>query len=122
MAYLRAGNATAHGSIGNAYFNGDGVKEDAKKAKHHWELAAIGGKVIARYFLGIAESDAGNVGRAIKHPMIAAGAGCDESLQAIRQCFMKGHATKDDFEKALRAHKAANDETRSVQREEPLLL
>ena len=30
---------------------------------------------------------------------------------------MSGDATKDDFEKALRAHKEANDEIKSDQRE-----
>jgi hypothetical protein len=30
---------------------------------------------------------------------------------------MNGHATKDDFEKALRAHKEANDEMKSDQRD-----
>ena len=49
--------------------------------------------------------------------MISAGAGDDKSLSEIRDCFMHGHATKDDFEKALRAHKDAKDEMRSAQRE-----
>ena len=31
--------------------------------------------------------------------------------------FLKGHATEDDFEKVLRAHKEAKDETKSDQRE-----
>ena len=55
--------------------------------------------------------------RAVKHWMISAGAGHDNSLKNIRACFMNGHATKDDFEKALRAHKEANDEMKSDQRE-----
>jgi hypothetical protein len=49
--------------------------------------------------------------------MIAAGAGHDESLKKVRECYLSGHATKDDFEKALRAHKEAADEMKSVQRE-----
>ena len=49
--------------------------------------------------------------------MIAAKAGWDASLKAIRQCYMVGHVTKDDFEKALRAHKEAKDEMKSDQRE-----
>ena len=54
----------------------------------------------------------------MRHLMISAGAGDDDSLKAIRQCYMDGHATKDDFEKALRAHKEAKDEMKSDQREE----
>ena len=40
-----------------------------------------------------------------------------QSLKEIRKCFVNGVATKDDFEKALRAHKEAKDEMKSDQRE-----
>ena len=63
------------------------------------------------------ERDAGIISRAIKHWMISAGAGDDNSLKNIRVCFMIGHSTKDDFEKALRAHKEAKDGTKSDQRD-----
>ena len=49
--------------------------------------------------------------------MIAAGAGDDDSLTQIRQGLLNGHATKDDYEKTLRAHKEASDEMKSEQRE-----
>ena len=45
--------------------------------------------------------------------MIAAVAGNDDSLEKIRKCYLNGWATKADFEKALRAHKEANDEMKS---------
>ena len=90
---------------------------DLKKANYYAELAAIGGDVNARHNLGCSEGNLGNFDRAVKHWMISAGAGHDESLNTIRECFMSGHATKDDFEKALRAHKEAKDEMRSDQRE-----
>ena len=118
--WLRAGelgSAAAYTNIGYAHENGMGVEKDAKKAKHYYELAAMGGNVKARYNLGAIEGNAGNMSRAMKHWMISAGAGFDESLGAIRECFLKGHATKDDFEKALRAHKEAKDEVKSDQRE-----
>jgi hypothetical protein len=47
--------------------------------------------------------------------MFSAEAGVDESLTNIRQYFLSGDVTKDDFEKALRAHKEANDEMKSEQ-------
>ena len=49
--------------------------------------------------------------------MISASAGYDDSLNEIKECFVNGYATKDDFEKALRAHKEAKDEMKSEQRE-----
>ena len=73
----------------------------------------MGGDVDARYNLGSCEKDAG-----VKHWMIAAGAGHDDSSKAIRQGVLERHATKDDFEKALRAHKYDTvDEIKSDQRD-----
>ena len=40
-----------------------------------------------------------------------------DSLKEIRECYLGGHATKDDFEKALRAHQASKDEMKSDQRD-----
>ena len=77
----------------------------------------MGGHVVSRHNLGILEHKAGNLNRAMKHWMISAGARYDFSLKAIRLVFLSGRATKDDFEKALRAHKEANDEMKSDQRE-----
>lgn len=73
--------------------------------------------MLARHNLGNMEENAGNMNRATKQFMIAARAGLDDSLSRIRQCFVNGHATKDDFEQALRAHKESNDETKSDQRD-----
>ena len=118
--WLRAGelgNATAYNNIGNSYYRGRGVEKDTKKAIYYSELAAMGGDITARHNVGNLEYNAGNMNRAMKHWMIAAGAGYDSSLTAIRQMFLDGHATKDEFEKALRAHKEANDEMKSEQRE-----
>jgi len=118
--WLRSGElgcVMSYGNIGAAYHTGEGVERDMKKAKHYYELAAMGGVVLARHNLGILEVQAGNIDRAVKHWMIAAGAGHDKSLKEIRKGYMYGVATKDDFEKALRAHKEANDEMKSDQRE-----
>ena len=118
--FLRAGklgSASAYNKIGIAYINERGVERDMKKAKYYYELAAMGGNVMARGNLGGLEYHAGNMSRAMKHWMISAGAGDDVSLKKIRDCFLEGHATKDDFENALRAHKESADEMKSEQRE-----
>jgi len=36
-----ATRATAHNNIGNAYYCGNGVEMNKKKAQHHYELAAM---------------------------------------------------------------------------------
>ena len=103
----KLGHATAYNNLGYSYMHGKGVDVDNKKANHYLELAAMGGHANARHNLGCMELDAGNMDRAVKHYMISAGAGHDNSLEAVRRGFMNGHVTKDDFEKALRAHKEA---------------
>ncbi|KAL7539867.1 hypothetical protein ACHAXR_012320 [Thalassiosira sp. AJA248-18] len=113
----KLGCAKSHYSIANAYAQGVGVEKDMKKAKHHWELGAIGGDDTPRYNLGVIEVNAGNTNRAMKHFMIAAEFGCDDSLKEIQRGFSDGHVTKDDFEKALRAHKEFKDEVQSDQRD-----
>ena len=45
-----------------------------KKAKFHYEAAAIAGHEAARYNLGYMENKSGNMERAVKHWMIAASA------------------------------------------------
>ena len=111
------GCVMSYGNVADAYYNGRGVERDMKKAIHYYELAAMGGDIAARYNLGAFEANAGNFEKAIKHFMISAGAGYDDSLKEIQKCFRNGYATKDDFEKALRAHKKASDEMKSDQRE-----
>ena len=110
------GHAASHCNIGFHYYNGQGVEKDEKKAKYYYELAAMHGNAHARHNLGAMEFKAANMNRAVKHWIISAAAGHDDALKQIRDCFLRGHATKDDFEKALRAHKEAKDEMKSDQR------
>ena len=109
------GYAGAYCNIGNAYHNGRGVERDEKKADHYYELAAIGGEVIARHNLGNAEARAGNLDRALKHWMISVG-GDNDSVKNIQDLYKHGHATKDDYTKALLAYQAYLEEIRSEQR------
>ena len=114
------GNALSYYNIGNAYYNGEvGVERDEKKANHYFELAAMGGVVEARYSLGTFEGlRARNMDRALKHFTIAVGTGCTVTLEKIKQLFMNGHATKDDYAKALRVYQAYLVEIKSAQRDE----
>ena len=118
--FVRAGelgHADAYCCVGSAYENGHGVEIDEKKANHYYKLAAIGGDVDARYNLGNNELRAGNMNRALKHYMIAAGGGDDNSLKQIQQLYKNGHATKDDYAKALRAYQTYLAEIKSTQRD-----
>jgi TPR repeat protein len=82
------------------------------------EEAAIGGHPSARHNLGCEEACNGRLDRAVKHFIIAAKLGYDDSLLTLKKCYSTGHISKeDDFAAALRAHQAAFDATKSPQRE-----
>ena len=49
--------------------------------------------------------------------MIAASSGYDNSLKNIREMFMAGQVTKEEYGKTLRAHKDSQDEMKSDQRD-----
>ena len=93
------------------------MERDNKKADHYYELAAIGGDGVARHNLGCAEGRAGNWGRALKHYMVAVGAGLNNSVKAVQTLYRAGCATKDDYTSALRAYQKYLDEIRSEQRD-----
>jgi len=82
------------------------------------EEAAIGGHVSARYNLGCCEEGNGRIDRAVKHFIIAASMGCDESVKALWKYHARGLVKKEVFSVTLRAHQAAVDATKSPQREE----
>ena len=118
--FVRAGDlgyAKAYNNVGYAYENGSGAEIHKKKAGHYFKLATIEGNVFSRYNLGVVEENAGNMNRALKHYLIAAEGGCNNSLKQIQKLYTNGHATKDDYAKALRAYQAYLAEIKSTQRD-----
>ena len=118
--WLKAGElgcAEAYSRLGYSYEVGRGVEINKEKAKHYWELAAMMGEVQARHILGLLEGDAGNLERAMKHFMVAARAGDNESLDKVKQGFMEGYVTKDDFAGTLRAYHESQTEMKSEARD-----
>lgn len=109
----------AHHSLGCLYECGIVVEKDEKKALHYYRLGAIGGMLESRFALGLRAYNAEkqNVELAMKHWVMAAGAGHDKSLEYVKFGYEHGCVTKDVFAKTLRAHKAASDETKSDQRD-----
>ena len=118
----KLGQAAAYNKIGYAYNHGEGVEVDEEKANHYYELGAIGGNVLARYNLGAFENNRGNKERAVKHYMIAAESGHDESLKKIKELYSTGHASKEDYSKALQSYQVYLSEIKSRQRDEAATL
>ena len=112
------GDVEAHYCLGCLYYNGEGVEKDMKKALLHLEQAAIGGHAAARILLAFHEEDSGRFDRAAKHFIIAANLGWEESLKCIKQAFIEGIASKEDYAAALRGYQAAVDATKSDERDE----
>ena len=91
------GSIQAHIFIANAYENGRGVeKKGEEKTDHHLMLAAIGGNVLARNMLGDIEESKRNMDRAMKHYMISARSGCDDSMKKISEGYKAGCVTKEE--------------------------
>ena len=111
------GYTKAYNNIGIAYQQGFGVERDEKKAIHYTELAAMGGDIYARHNLGCSEANKSNYDRALKHFMIAVKGGHNGSLKAIKQLYINGRATRDDYAKALQAYQAYLVEIKSDDRD-----
>jgi hypothetical protein len=112
------GYAAAHFDLGDLYCFGEGVEEDEERGIYHYEKAAIGGHPIARHMLARIEEDNGNIDRAVKHYIIAANLGYEESMEELREFYSDGNITKEDFDATLRKHQSAIDEMKSPEREE----
>jgi tetratricopeptide (TPR) repeat protein len=112
------GDVNAHCCLGTMYHSGNGVEKDKKNKVYHLEQAAIGGHIVARGLLAFHEMENSRFERAAKHFIIAANLGCDTSLKAVKELFVLGVVSKDDYAAALRAHQAAVDATKSAEREE----
>ncbi|KAK1733659.1 hypothetical protein QTG54_015702 [Skeletonema marinoi] len=113
------GDVEAHFELSHMYRDGHDVEKDEGKEMYHLELAAIGGHPGARYNLGIGEWNNGKTERAVKHWIIAATQGDDDSINELMAVFREedGMVSKDDLAAALRAHQAAVDSAKSPQRE-----
>ena len=111
------GDVAAQYCLATLYYYGDGVEEDDEKAIHHFEQAAIGGHPQARGLLADYEMKNGSFERAAKHLIINANLGCDFSLTHVKELFVRGVVSKDDYAAALRAYQAAVNATKSAERD-----
>mmetsp|Transcript_24242 Transcript_24242/g.54990 ORF Transcript_24242/g.54990 Transcript_24242/m.54990 type:complete len:210 (-) Transcript_24242:150-779(-) len=113
------GSTTALYKVGMEYCIGSYYgSNDKAKGIHCWESAAMLGCADSRHFLGIAELEKMNPYRAMRHLLIAAKMGYEESLDAIKDLFSDGLATKAQYAEALKGYQDAVEETKSPEREE----
>ena len=68
-----------------------------KSEIYHTEEAAMKGHTRATHNLGFEEVKNGRFERARKHFIIGFNLGLHESLQALRELYAEGHASKEDY-------------------------
>ena len=90
---------------------------DLKKAKFHYEAAAMAGHEAARYNLGFMEASAGNMEQAVKHWTIAASAGHYDAMHELRILFEKGSVNRESINSTLAAYNNSCAELRSEARD-----
>ena len=114
--YVKAanlGSSKASYALGNIYYDGG----DSKKAKFHFEAAAMAGDKVARINLGIMETRSGNVERGFKHWIIAASAGEFDAMNHLQIGFEKGLVSRDTMDSTLKAYNNSCVEMRSEARD-----
>ncbi|EJK56720.1 hypothetical protein THAOC_23342, partial [Thalassiosira oceanica] len=114
---VELGSIDALFNLAESYYFGKGTKEDKAKSIQFYEKAAMQGYVLARHDLGWLEWK-GNHDRAVKHFLIAANMGYEDSVEAIKRMFMRGQATKEQYADALKGYRDAVEEMKSRDRDE----
>ena len=111
----KLGDADAHCRLALLYQLGERFEKGNEI--HHLEEATIGGHPTARYMLACCEHNNGNIRRAVKHWIIAASQGDEDSIKELMDMFKIGFLEKDVLAATLRAQKAAVEATKSPQRQ-----
>ena len=114
--YARAadlGFNKAHHHLADIYHAGGAPK----KAKFHYEAAAMAGHEMARYNLGVMECNSGNMERAIKHWTIGASAGEFDAMNHLRIGFEMGIVSQESIDSTLAAYNNSCAEMRSEARD-----
>jgi TPR repeat protein len=115
--YARAadlGYSQAHYCLGNVYEEGGNLK----KAKFHFEAAAMAGDEVAQFRVGNVEMKYGNTERAVKHWTIAASAGCYHAMHTLNTFgFKNGLVSRESIDSTLAAYNHSCAEMRSNARD-----
>ncbi|EJK56180.1 hypothetical protein THAOC_23985 [Thalassiosira oceanica] len=112
------GSVEALFSLGVVYEIGEGVQKDVAKAAVFYEKAAMQGCPLSRHKLGCVEGQKRNHDRAVRHFLISAKMGYKDSIEIIKEMFMAGVTTKEQYAEALRGYQDAVEEMKSHDRDE----
>ena len=107
------GSSKAHFALGCINKN----EGDLKKAKFHYEAAAMAGHEVARSCVGSLECNSGNMERAVKHLAIAASAGDYDAMQMLQESFNSGFVNRESIDSTLTAYNDSCAKMRSDSRD-----
>jgi tetratricopeptide (TPR) repeat protein len=107
------GSSHAHFHLGDVYRKGGAMK----KAKFHYETAAMAGDEIARNNLGSLEFISGKRERALKHWEITASAGNYNAMHNLLCAFNQGVFSRESINSTLAAYNNSCVEMRSETRD-----
>jgi tetratricopeptide (TPR) repeat protein len=110
----KLGSSQAHYRSGKFELH---VRGDLKKAKFHYEAAAMAGHEDARFNLGLMEYKSGNVERAVKHWKIAASAGNHKAMYNLLDEFEDSALIRESVDSTLAAYNNSCAEMRSEARD-----
>jgi TPR repeat protein len=109
----KLGSFDAHFHLGHCYEKGGNLK----KAKFHYEAAAMEGHGMARFNLALLEAESGNLERAVKHLTIAACTGEYLAMHQLTMFYEKGYVRRESFDSTLSAYNNSCVEMRSEARD-----
>ena len=125
--YVRAvglGSAEACVGIGKGYLRGNGVSVNKERAALFERVGALRGDIIARHNIGLSEYEPGNHEIAVRHWKIAAEAGSQLSLDALRSIYNadgklpgKKFISNEEMDAIYRSGHDAQMEVKSEERE-----
>ena len=107
------GYCKAHCSLADIYYE----MGDLKKAKFHYDAAAMLGHEVARKNLGCFEKTLGNMELAIKHWIVSASAGHYQAMGHLKTCFEKGCFSGESIDSTMTAYNNSCAEMRSKARD-----
>jgi TPR repeat protein len=111
----KLGSSSAHHYLGIEYDKGG----DLKKAKFHFEAAAMAGHDMTRHNLASLEGKSGFVGRlrAMQHLKIGASSGSYTAMHCMQKAFEQGLISRDEIDSILTAYNNSCAEMRSEARD-----
>jgi TPR repeat protein len=107
------GYGKAHFELGVNFHEGGNMK----KAKIHFEAAAMAGHEVARFNLGCYDEESGKRERAVKHWIIAASGGHFAAMYNLQMEFKRGYVSRELINSSLTAYNTSCVEMRSKARD-----